>query len=150
MTLPANMLDRTGYRLPTEAEWEYACRSGATTLWPHGLSEPRLIDYAWYVRDSNRVMHASGLKRPNELGLFDVLGNASEWCTGLTSDPNQQRDGEDTLPLLLIKDDNGVVDSRGGSSLDPAADVRSANRNLRRPNERLPFFGMRLARTCAK
>jgi len=153
MTLPENALERTGYRLPTEAEWEYACRSGATTLWPHGLSEPRLIDYAWSVRDSKRVMHRSGLKRPNEMGLFDVLGNASEWCTGtvaLAWDPNKPRPREDRLELPTIDDDHQVVDSRGGSFLDPSADVRSANRNLRKPSERLPSFGMRLARTCPK
>jgi len=153
MTLPENALERTGYRLPTEAEWEYACRSGTTTLWPHGLSEPRLINYAWNVSDSSRVMHRSGLKRPNEMGLFDVLGNASEWCTGtvdLRRDLNQPRPREDTLELLTIRDDYQAVDSRGGSFLDPSADVRSANRNLRRPNERLPYFGMRLARTCPK
>ena len=80
---PKDALERTGYRLPTEAEWEYACRSGTTTLWPHGLSEPRLTDYAWSLRNSGRVMHPPGLKRPNEMGLFDVLGNASEWCTDL-------------------------------------------------------------------
>ncbi len=152
MTLPANVLERTGYRLPTEAEWEYACRSGTTTLWPHGLSEPRLIYYAWNLRDSSRVMHRSGLKRPNEMGLFDVLGNASEWCAGTLDpggDPSKPRSGEDTVQILTIQDDQ-TVDSRGGSFLDPSADVRSANRNLRRPSERLPYFGMRLARTCPK
>ena len=139
MTLPANALERTGYRLPTEAEWEYACRSGTTTLWPHGLSEPRLINYAWILRDSGRVMHPSGLKRPNEMGLFDVLGNASEWCTGTVDfawDPSVARSREDTLQLLLIHDDQQASDSRGGSFLDPSADIRCANRNLRRPHER--------------
>jgi len=153
MALPRNALERTGYRLPTEAEWEYACRSGATTRWPHGLSEPRLIDYAWILRNSSRLMHRPGLKRPNETGLFDVLGNASEWCTGtvqLAWDPNRPRPREDTLQLLTIEDDYQAVDSRGGSFLDPSADARSANRNLRRPNERLPYFGMRLARTCPR
>ncbi len=152
MILPANTLERTGYRLPTEAEWEYACRSGATTLWPHGLSEPRLIDYAWTLRDAGRVTHPPGLKRPNEMGLFDVMGNASEWCMGTLDpnwDPTQPGPREDLLRLLKIQDDQGV-DSRGGSFLDPSADVRSANRNIRHPNERLPFFGMRLARTCPR
>ncbi len=126
MALPANVLERTGYRLPTEAEWEFACRSGTTTLWPHGLSEPRLVNYAWILRDSSRVMHRPGLKRPNEMGLFDVLGNASEWCTGTLDvawDPGQPRSTHDTLPLLTVQDDNQVVDSRGGSFLDPSADV---------------------------
>jgi serine/threonine protein kinase/formylglycine-generating enzyme required for sulfatase activity len=153
MTLPENVLERTGYRLPTEAEWEYACRSGATTLWPHGLSEARLFDYAWTLRDSGRVMHPSGLKRPNEMGLFDALGNAAEWCTGTVADawdPSKPRPREDKLELLAIDGEHQTVDSRGGSFLDPSADVRSANRNLRRLHERLPYFGIRLARTCPK
>jgi serine/threonine protein kinase/formylglycine-generating enzyme required for sulfatase activity len=152
MTLPKNALERTGYRLPTEAEWEFACRAGTTTLWPHGLSESRLTSYAWTLRDAGRVMHPSGQKRPNELGLFDVLGNASEWCTSTVDkswDPDRPRLREDALQLLLVEDSQ-IIDSRGGSFLDPSADVRSANRNLRRPNERLPFLGMRLARTCPK
>jgi serine/threonine protein kinase/formylglycine-generating enzyme required for sulfatase activity len=152
MILPANVLERTGYRLPTEAEWEYACRAATTTLWPHGLSESRLTDYAWILRDSGRVTHPPGQKRPNEIGLFDVLGNASEWCMGtmdLGRDPNDAVPREDTIQLLKIQDDQGV-DSRGGSFLDPSADVRSANRNIRHPNERLPFFGMRLVRTCPR
>ncbi len=153
MTVPANALERKGYRLPTEAEWEYACRSGTTTLWPHGLSEPRLISYAWTVRGSSRVMHRPGIKLPNEIGLFDVLGNASEWCAAtmdLYRGENQPRPTEDTLELLSIQDEQQAVDARGGSFLDPSADVRSANRNVRRPIERLPFIGMRLARTCPK
>jgi formylglycine-generating enzyme required for sulfatase activity/tRNA A-37 threonylcarbamoyl transferase component Bud32 len=152
MTLPKNALERTGYRLPTEAEWEYACRSGATTLWPHGLSEPRLSDYAWTLRDSSRVMHRSGLKRPNNTGLFDALGNASEWCTGTlvnSRNPIQPLPREDTLELLTIPLDQ-AVEFRGGSFLDPSAEVRSANRNTRRPNERLPYYGLRVARTCPK
>jgi formylglycine-generating enzyme required for sulfatase activity len=108
MTMPENALERAGYRLPTEAEWKYACRSGATTLWPHGLSEPRLTDYALTLRDSSRVMHRSGLNRPNETGLFDVLGNASEWCTRTLDhgrDLNQPRPREDTRQLLTIQDE---------------------------------------------
>ena len=151
--MPENALDRTGYRLPTEVEWEYACRSGTTTLWPHGLSEPRLISYAWTVRGSSRAMHPSGLKRPNEMGLFDVLGNASEWCAAtldMYRPDDQTRPTEDRLEMLTIRDEHQAVDARGGSFLDPSADVRSANRNIRRPNERLPNIGMRIARTCPR
>jgi formylglycine-generating enzyme required for sulfatase activity len=151
MTLPANALERTGYRLPTEAEWEYACRAGSTTPWPHGLSEARLIDYAWTLRDSGWVTHAPGLKRPNEMGLFDILGNASESCMGTIdmSRPFTEPPWVDTIQLLTVRHDQGV-DSRGGSFLDTAADVRSASRNIHRLNERLPFFGLRLARTLPK
>jgi formylglycine-generating enzyme required for sulfatase activity len=98
-------------------------------------------------------MHASGMKQPNELGCFDMLGNASEWCTGavdLAWDPGRPRPGNDALEILVVEDEHHVVDSRGGSFLDPSADVRSANRNLRHPNERLPAFGLRLARTLPR
>jgi formylglycine-generating enzyme required for sulfatase activity len=152
MTLPRNSLERTGYRLPTEAEWEFACRAGTKTLWPHGLSESRLTSFAWIVRDAGRVMHPSGQKRPNELGLFDMLGNASEWTTSTVEkswDSNRPLLRDDVLERLVVED-TVFIDSRGGSFLDPSADVRSANRSLKRPNERLPILGMRLARTCPK
>jgi hypothetical protein len=90
---------------------------------------------------------------PEELLVIrdGLLGNASEWCAAtldLYRGPNQPRPREDALELVTIQDEQQVVDARGGSFLDPSADVRSANRNLRRPSERLPYFGMRLARTC--
>jgi serine/threonine protein kinase/formylglycine-generating enzyme required for sulfatase activity len=152
MVLPADALERMGYRVPTEAEWEYACRAGATTIWPHGLSESRVNDYAWTLANAGRIMHPPGLKPPNDMGMFDILGNASEWCIGLVDlyrDPNIFRTRDDTLPATTAGDGYGV-DTRGGSFLDPSADIRPANRNIRRVAERLPFFGFRLARTCPK
>ncbi len=152
MVLPPDALERTGYRLPTEAEWEYACRAGATTIWPHGLSEARLKDYAWSLSNAGRVTHPPGLKPPNDAGLFDALGNASEWCMSvadLSFDVNDVRTKEDRLATTTVTETCGL-DSRGGSFLDPSADIRSANRNIRRLNERLPYFGIRLARTCPK
>jgi formylglycine-generating enzyme required for sulfatase activity len=150
--LPADALERNGYRLPTEAEWEYACRAWATTIWPHGLSESRLSDYAWTPLNAGRVMHPPGLKPPNDLGMFDMLGNASEWCItllDLNKDPNFFRTGEDTLLFRVAREGYGI-DSRGGSFLDPSADIRPANRNIRRLLERLPVFGFRLVRTVAR
>src|SRR5262249_15696062 len=149
MVLPPDALERTGYRVPTEAEWEYACRSGATTTWPHGLSEARLRDYAWTLLNSGRILHAPGLKPPNDLGLFDILGNASEWWFGLVGanrEPNIIGSKEDRLWFTEVKE-GFTVDTRGGSFLDVAGDIRPANRNIRRPIERLPYFGIRLART---
>ncbi|MGC8638955.1 MAG: SUMF1/EgtB/PvdO family nonheme iron enzyme [Isosphaeraceae bacterium] len=151
LVLPRDSLARTGYRLPTEAEWEYTCRSGATTIWPHGLSPARLTAYAWTVRESGRVLHPPGLKLPNASGLFDVLGNASEWCgtlVDLMRDPKLPPPRPDTLQLTSLTDTTGI-DTRGGSFLDTSADVRPANRNVRQPTERLPYFGLRLARTLA-
>ncbi len=70
----------TGYRLPTEAEWEYACRAGRETTWFFGENAERLGDYAWYAANSGDRPHAVGTKKANPFGLHDMLGNVPEWC----------------------------------------------------------------------
>ncbi|MEW5936833.1 MAG: formylglycine-generating enzyme family protein, partial [Candidatus Thermoplasmatota archaeon] len=130
------------YRLPTEAEWEYACRAGSTTKYCHGDDEARLGEYAWYDANSNKKTHPVGIKRPNAWGLHDMHGNVWEWCedwygdypSGEVSDPHGPSSG------------SGRV-LRGGSWYRGAEDCSSALRAGRAPGLRSPALGLRLARS---
>src|SRR4051812_148962 len=79
MTIPADVLRRTGYRLPTEAEWEYTTRGGATPSRYYGNSPDLLGNYATYNKNSGERLRDGGSLLPGDLGGFDMLGNAFEW-----------------------------------------------------------------------
>jgi len=117
------------YRLPTEAEWEYACRAGTTTKWSFGDDESKLKEYAWYRNNSDGKTHPVGEKKPNPWGFYDMHGNVREWC-------------ED-----LYDDDKKYKVLRGGSSSDYANYTRSANRDGSYPTIRSFYRGFRLLRT---
>ena len=80
MKLMSNAENRKGYRLPTEAEWEFSCRAGASTVYSFGEPWELLEKYGWYYKNSPNRSQPVGSLKPNDLGLFDLHGNILEWC----------------------------------------------------------------------
>ena len=110
-------------RLPTEAEWEYACRAGSTTPYSFGDSENGLADYAWYKSNSDDKMHPVGEKKPNAWGLYDVHGNVGQWCQDRAA---YYASGAATDPTGPATGAGRVI--RGSSFNDLATACRSARR----------------------
>jgi len=133
------------YRLPTEAEWEYAARAGTTTRWSFGDEESRLADYAWVRRTplvvSELTTHPVGVKRPNPWDLYDVHGNAGEWVQDLYGPYSGASQNDPAGP-----DSGSSRVVRGGGGTLSAAEVRSASREAFPPAARLSTFGLRLVR----
>jgi formylglycine-generating enzyme required for sulfatase activity len=143
MTIPADALQRSGYRLPTEAEWEYACRAGTATSRPYGLSINLLETYARYQANSKDHAWRCGSLLPNDLGLFDMLGNVIEWCQERHAN---YQPGKAESSIDDIVDDHPRL-LRGGSFLYRPAVVRSAYRDRYAPSAWSTYSGFRLART---
>jgi formylglycine-generating enzyme required for sulfatase activity len=134
----------TGFRLPSEAEWEYACRAGSTTRYSLGSAETELAEYAWYERLAGGQTHPAGRKRPNVWGLYDLHGNVWEWCWDWY--------GENAYKLAPERDPTGPPQGtrrvlRGGSFHDVPVVLRSATRGHAAPAHRDRVNGLRIART---
>ena len=133
-----------GYRLPTEAEWEYACRAGSTTRYSFGDDEAELGRYAWFQGNSGSQAHTVGTKAPNAFGLFDMHGNVWEWCWD-----GYKQGAYGTLPE---SDPSGFLGApghvdRGGGYSGYPPDVRTAIRGWLEPTTRLDLVGFRVARS---
>jgi formylglycine-generating enzyme required for sulfatase activity len=138
--LPEEKKASREYRLPTEAEWEYACRAGSKTAYAFDDEEGLLPEYGWFKRNSSDRTHTVGLLEPNAWGLYDMHGNVWECCSdrygdypkGAVSDPSGPKVGSDRV-------------YRGGSWCNGAAFCRSATRYGIDPSDRISDYGFRVA-----
>jgi serine/threonine protein kinase/formylglycine-generating enzyme required for sulfatase activity/tetratricopeptide (TPR) repeat protein len=150
MRLPANFIERTGYRLPTEAEWEFACRSGSETPYSFGSSPALLREYAWYKENSSDRVRRVGQQKPNVLGAFDMHGNVIEWCHNPYGRdyPESSRGAseDDVLTAGPVGPNLRVL--RGGHYTWTADALTSAKRTEYTPDTRYNN-GFRVARTLA-
>lgn len=138
----ATQKTRREVRLPTEAEWEYACRAGSTTRWNHGDDEQHLGEYAWFGDNSGQATHPVGQKKPNAWGSYDMHGNVREWvadwydagyyASSPREDPPGPAGGNDRL-------------LRGGVWSDGRNPCRSAARIFKHPSVRISDIGSRAA-----
>ncbi len=149
MSIPANVLDRRGYRLPTEAEWDCACRAGTLTSRYYGNSIPLLEAYAWYQANSKDHAWGCGSLLPNDLGLFDMLGNEYEWMQD-SKNRELRREKQyciDTITVLESVRDNNPRLQGGGSFYNQTTCFRSADRGRAAPGYRSTYYGFRPSRT---
>ena len=138
--LPSEKAAGHVYRLPTEAEWEYACRAGTTTAYNFGDDDSELGDYAWIRENSGRTTHPVGGKKPNAWGLYDMHGNVWEWC----------QDWYKAYPRGTVTDPTGATSgslrvTRGGCWCSAAGGVRSAERYGYVPSIRVDLYGFRVS-----
>lgn len=139
------------YRLPSEAEWEYACRGGTTTAYSYGGEATNLEDYAWFSKNAqvigNRFAHEVGRKKANPFGLHDMHGNLREWCADMYN--SQLAGGRDPLatsgPTVVDATNGSFRAYRGGCWLSSSESCRSAYREREESWLRSHLFGFRVA-----
>ncbi len=137
-----NNLTGMDFRMPTEAEWEFAARGGKYSLDYQFAGSDFLKAVAWYKDNSQNSSHEVGKKRPNELGIFDMSGNVAEWCSDFY-DFDYYKTAQTDNPKGPLNGLNKV--NRGGSWLMEEIYQRVDARNVASPDERNPSVGLRLA-----
>jgi formylglycine-generating enzyme required for sulfatase activity len=133
----------TKYRLPSEAEWEYAARAGTTSMYSFGDNESMLVDYAWYGLNAEGITHPIGQKKPNPWELYDIHGNVWEWVQ------DKLHDNYDEAPTNGSAWISGITPYRvvrGGSLNSLADNLRSASRTYEKQNEHSFDIGFRLVK----
>jgi formylglycine-generating enzyme required for sulfatase activity/tRNA A-37 threonylcarbamoyl transferase component Bud32 len=169
LKLPIDVRRHTGYRLPREAEWEYACRARSVTSRYYGFSEEMLRHHAWYDGNAQGRFWPVGQKKPNAFGLFDMHGNGWEWCNDFVRFDGIAPLKEVIRKKVVIRTRHGVRQGeifpdlaprvragqflengrafRGSTFNSTAGSVRSAARGFRNPLEYRDLAGFRVART---
>jgi len=126
------------YTLPTEAQWEYACRAGSTDIYYYGDDPEELGSYSWYVDNSDGGHHTVGSRSPNEYGLYDMHGNVNEWCLSLYGEYENYDDSDGRNSL---DDATSARVLRGGSWGSLPELCRSADRGKWNPEYRFTSYG---------
>ena len=149
MRIANDFLNKKGYRLPTEAEWEYCARAGTKTAWYFGDDGSQIDHFAYYQLNSNNQIWPVGQLKPNALGFFDISGNLYQWTQDILQSYGDSPVIEDSKVDLRVVDDMSSRVLRGGAFYYPKDILRSAHRGGLKPDQSSDGSGFRIAKTLS-